>query len=319
MTRFQALLVCLLCTYMLPAQQLPLFTQYRENIGILNPAALSMDFLVHENNVSFGASYRRQWVGIDSAPKTQVIHGEYVYAESSSIGLIAGGHLINDQTGPTGFTGMYGRIAGIISDDPYDGGIVGGISLGVVQYRVNISDIEFREGGDILTTEDQSQIYPDVGVGVYYYQRLNMNGFLDDAQFYAGLSVPQVIGLDLEFKDLDGNFYTKRVQHYYGFIGLYKYLRGDGFLEPSVWVKYTENVPINIDFNLRYQMSGGFWLGAGGSSAATVHLESGFVLGENSGMENHLRIGYGFDYSFRSFGPYAGTSHELSIAYSFGN
>ena len=47
--------------------------------------------------------------------------------------MVVGGYLINDQTGPTGFTGAYGRFAGIISDDPYFGGLSFGISLGVVQ------------------------------------------------------------------------------------------------------------------------------------------------------------------------------------------
>jgi len=63
------------------AQQLPLFTQYRENIGIINPAAFNQDFLIYENNLSFGASYRRQWVGLESGPQTQTIRGEYLFSE----------------------------------------------------------------------------------------------------------------------------------------------------------------------------------------------------------------------------------------------
>jgi len=296
------------------AQQLPLFTQYRENTSVLNPAAFSHDYLLYENNLSFGASYRRQWVGLDSGPSTQTIRGEYLFTEMGSFGLAVGGHLMNDQTGPTGFTGLYGRVAGIITNDPWDGGLSIGISAGAVQYRVNVTEIYLRDPGDILANDDQSQIFPDVGVGIYYYKLIS-DGFLEESHVYGGVSIPQVVGLNLEFEDEAGNFYTKRIQHYYATLGLYKYI-DEGFLEPSVWVKYTPNAPLNIDFNLRYQMSGNFWVGAGGSTSGTVHLEGGLLIGENMGFDSTVRIGYGFGYSFTSFGPAAGSSHEINVSYS---
>ncbi|MEM9820364.1 MAG: PorP/SprF family type IX secretion system membrane protein [Bacteroidota bacterium] len=319
MTRFLLLAFILSLCIPLSAQQLPLFTQYGEQVGLVNPAAVSNDFLLYEHNVSFGASYRRQWLGLESAPKTQSIRGEYIFADTEGIGLIAGGHLINDQTGPTGFTGIYGRIAGIFSDDPYDSGISAGFSLGLVQYRVNISDIKFLELNDVLITEDQSQLYPDVGFGVYAYKRLSGGGWLDDSQVYGGISVPQLFGLDLEFKDDNDQFFTRRLQHFYGLLGLIKYLDDGKYIQPSIWVKYVPNVPVNIDFNFRYQLATNFWLGTGASTAGTVHLETGVILGEEAGYGNHFKVAYGFDYSFRTFGPAAGTTHEINLFYSFGN
>ncbi len=297
------------------AQQLPLFTQYRENTSALNPAAFSHDYLTMENNLSFGASYRRQWTGINSGPQTSILRGEYIFSDLGSFGLVAGGHLMNDQTGPTGFTGIYGRLAGIITDDdPYYGGLSVGLTVGVVQYRVNVSEIFLRDAGDILAMDDQSQIYPDVGVGVYYYKLID-DGFLDESHVYAGISVPQTFGLNLEFEDEGGGFSTKRIQHYYATAGLYKYF-DEGYIQPSVWVKYVQNAPLNIDFNLRYQLAGNFWIGAGGSTSGAMHIEGGFLLGENMGFDNTLRIGYGYDYSFTSFGPSAGSTHEINLSYS---
>lgn len=297
------------------AQQLPLFTQYRENLGIINPASLNGDYLLYENNLSFGASYRIQWVGFDSAPRTQTIRGEYIYNTSGGVALVFGGYLLNDQTGPTGFTGAYGRIAGILSNDPDFNGFSVGLNFGAVQYRVNVSDIRLRQLNDVLTMDDQSKIFPDVGVGAYYYQVLN-GGFFDGDYLYAGLSIPQIIGLDLEFTDDTGSFNTKRIQHFYGLLGLYKFFSNDSYLEPSVWVKYTPDVPVNVDINLRYQFEANFWLGTGVSTAGTFHLETGLVLGENIGVDGNLRIGYGFDYSFRSFGPSVGTTHEINVSYA---
>ena len=299
------------------AQQLPLFTQYRENTSILNPASFSHDYLLYDHNLSFGLSYRRQWTDLKTGPRTQTLRGEYIFDDIGSFSLVAGGYLLNDQTGPTGLTGVYGRIAGILTDDPYYGGFSIGLTAGAVQYRVNVSEIRLRESGDILGMDDQQQIYPDVGLGIYFYKLLEGSGFLGGSHFYSGLSVPQVIGLNLAFEDEEGKFHTKRVQHFYAHVGLYKYI-GDGFLEPSVWLKYTPNAPVNVDLNLRYQMASKFWLGAGGSSAGAVHLETGMLIGENVGFNNNLKIGYGFDYSFTSFGPFAGAAHEINLSYTFG-
>jgi len=318
MPGFRLLAILLLfCTVQgLRAQQLSLFTQYRENSTIINPAAVESDYLAYGLNVSFGASYRNQWVGISGSPTTQVVRGSYLADGMSGVALMAGGHIINDVTGPTGLTGFYGRIAGILTDDPSYGGFSIGLSAGYVQYRVNGSEIVFREGTDNIGTTDQSQMYPDVGLGLFFYKAAG--GRFVDNYFYAGVSVPQVFGLDLTFQNDDGEFVTKRVQHIYGQVGFYKFFDNNSFLEPSVWFKYAPNVPTNIDINLRYQLPSTLWVGAGVSTAQNVHLEAGLVLGENIGLDNTLRFGYGYDYSFSSFGPTAGNTHEINVTYSFG-
>lgn len=316
MTSIRLLPFFLLVSFALQGQQLSLFTQYRENMTLINPAGMESDFLTFGQNLTLGASYRAQWVGLTNGPTTQTIRASYVNTEASGVTFLAGGHLINDQTGPTGFTGIYGRIGGVISGDPEYSGLAIALSAGAVQYRVNASEIRLRDQGDVLGTQDQSQIYPDVGVGIFYYQVLG-NGWNDTDMFYAGLSVPQVIGLDLTFQNDEGEFFTRRVQHVYGQLGLIKFFDNDSFLEPSAWLKYAPGAPVNVDVNLRYQLPSSIWVGTGISTASNVHLETGFSLGSNVGFDNTIRFGYGFDYSFRSFGPTTGTTHEINMTFSF--
>ncbi len=295
----------------LQAQQLSLFTQYRESANVINPAAMESDFLAFGQNLTVGASYRTQWVGLKNAPTTQNVRVSYLNKEYSGVTFMAGGHLFNDRTGPTGFTGLYGRFAGVLTSDPEYAGLSIGLSVGAVQYRVNASEIFLRDENDVLGTQNRSQLYPDVGVGIYYYQTVGAtNNYI-----YAGLSVPQAIGLDLTFKNDAGEFFTKRVQHFYGTFGYYKFFDNDSFLEPSMWLKYAPNAPINVDFNLRYQMPGALWIGTGASTARNFHLETGVMLGNS--FDNTIRIGYGFDYSFSSFGPTAGGTHEINLTFSF--
>ncbi len=302
----------LLCSIALRGQQLSLFTQYRENAVIINPAAMESDFLAFGNNLSFGASYRAQWTGIRSAPRTQTLRASFVSKRFAGVTPLLGGHIINDQTGPTGFTGVYARIGGVVTGDPEYGGFAVALTAGAVQYRVKASELFLRDDGDVLGSTNQTRIFPDVGLGLFYYQMVGDGNF-----FYSGVSVPQALGLDLTFKNENGQFYTKRVQHVYGTIGFYKFTGGgDGFIEPSVLFKYAPNAPLNVDVNLRYQIPGSLWVGAGMSSARAVHLETGFLLGESLGFDNIFRVGYGFDYSFSSFGPAAGATHEINLTIS---
>lgn len=311
MTRILPLFMLLMAPCAIFAQQLSLFTQYRENATIVNPAAIEGDFFAYGQNLTFGLSYRAQWVGLTNGPRTQTLRGSYLNTEYSGVTLLAGGQIINDQTGPTGFTGVYGRIGGVVTDDPEYSGLSIGLSAGLVQYRVNASDIRLRDPNDVIGSQDQAQLFPDVGLGVYYYRMVGDGDF-----FYSGISVPQVIGLDLTFQDENGEFFTKRIQHFYGLLGFYKFFDNDSFLEPSIWVKYAPNAPFNADINLRYQLPSSFWIGTGISTGGNFHVDAGIIIGQNT-FDNTIRLGYGFDYSFSSFGPTAGSTHELNLTLSF--
>ncbi len=252
-----------------------------------------------------------------------MIRGEYIFTGANTVGLLAGGYLINDQTGPTGLSGAYGRIAGILTDDPYWGGFSLGLTFGLVQYRVKGTEIEFLDEGEVLSNSDYYQIHPDVGFGLYYYKAMD-KGFFKDDIFYTGVSIPQTLGFDLTFTDDNGEFYIHRIQHYYALIGLYKNISELNYFEPSIWFKYTPNAPINIDLNLRYLFTRGrgyfarpfFWLGTGYSFNQSIHLEVGFFLNDLFD-DSHIKIGYGYDYGFNTYGPFFGNTHELNLSLSF--
>ncbi len=314
MNKLILFVLTLLFSQHLFAQQLPLFSQYRENYIAINPAMVSTEYLLYQQNLSFGASYRTQWKDFEGAPETQFLRGEYLH-ETRGFSLLTGGYLINDQTGPTGLTGVYGRIGGILAEDPYYGGISIGLSLGAVQYRVNTNELRLRDGNDILASDSKTQFYPDVGVGIYYYKQFS-GGFFDDDYVYAGVSIPQAIGLNLEFQDESGDFSVMRTRHFYAQAGFFHILDGESYIELSSWAKFVEGAPVNVNINLRYQTDSNIWVGVGGSTAGTAHIETGVQLGENAGFDNTVRIGYSFDYTFSSFGPSVGNTHEFSIAYS---
>ncbi len=292
------------------AQQIPLFTQYRQHATIINPAMITSDYIIYENNISVGVSHRTQWRAIENHPVTQTLIGDVLLPSKGSVSLTLGGYCINDQTGPTGFTGAYGKVGAILSDDPYYSGLSIGLTAGAVQYRVRFEELRLRDFSDNVPLLNQSKVFPDVGLGIFYYNRFT-SGQLDNTMLYGGVSIPQVFGINLEYDDIVGMSSIRRIQHVYGQVGFYKFLKNETFVEASAWAKYAPNTPVSIDFNIRYQLSSGFWLGTGLSTAGISHVETGFVIGEQ------LRIGYGFDYAFTTFGGLTGGAHELHVNYAF--
>lgn len=307
----------LLFSVTLWSQQLPLFTQNREYHAIINPASVNNDYFQDEKFLSFGMSYRAQWERIEGHPVTQVIRAEYIH-DGGKVNLLTGGYILNDQAGSIGSTGAYGRIAGIVTDDPYYGGLSLGFNVGAVQYRINADEFRPRDNGDFTLFEQVNKTYPDVGFGAFFYKRLS-KGWLDDDVIYGGLSVPQIFNINSQFSDTNGNgFGIERLQHFYGLLGLYKYTNEDRFIEPSVWIKYTSNAPLAFDFNLRYLLVAnygfGMWIGTGISTNGKYHIETGVRMGE----DNRLKIGYAYDYAFTTFGPVTWSTHELNVSYAMG-
>lgn len=295
----------------LAAQQLSLFTKYRENATIINPAAVESDYLISEGdyNLSVGANYRRQWVGLENAPETQTLRFSYVNNNLSGATWHAGAYVVNDQTGPTGYTGFYGRVGTIIGRNPEYAGISIGLTAGYVGYRVRSSDLMVRDPGDPLTGVDQTQSHPDIGFGVFAYNYVG-----NDHMLYGGVSVPQLLGMDITYTNDDNEFDIQRLRHYYGSAGWYWFTGSASWLEVSTWIKYVEGAPLNADVNVRYQLPSAPYIGLGLSTAGNFHFEAGINVGQSYNADANFRIGYGYDYSFSSFGPSAGGTHELQVA-----
>jgi len=280
------------------AQQIPLLNQNAEN---LNPAFLSPDLYKYDLPTTATLRYRNQWTGIKGAPQT--ILGTFSHF-NEDYNLLVGGNLIHDETGPTGFTGLYGK-AGYALTMSKDWQLTFGIKGGLVQYRVRGDELTFLEPGDVAS-ENSMKLFPDFSVGAMLYY---------DKHYYIGFSVPQVFGLDLNFEDEVKDYKIQRVQHYYGTIGARFDLDDESWLEVSSQAAYTPNVPFYINGRLEYEFRHLFWIAANASSAKEAGIGVGTILdvGMNS---NVLKFGYTFSNYFQEYGSHFGTVHEIGISLS---
>lgn len=300
------------CFTGLQGQQLPLFTQYREAIGIINPAAMSSSFFSDEERYSLfaGISARTQWVGRKGTPQTQFIHAEKVL-EGDNVYVLYGGYIINDQVDRIGTTGIYGRASVIITSDPSESGLAVGLSGGMVHYRVRLEGAIVRDPDDELALTNQSRTRPDLGAGIYAWRSLGRKNNL----LFGGISIPQVLGLDVSFRDGEDNtFSIERVRHFYTTLGTRLYLGGEyNYIEPVAWLKYVPHAPIHADMGIRYRFFEYLWIGGGYSTNGNSHVEIGTIIPDSYG-ERDIRIGYGFDGNFSGNVAYYGNSHEINIS-----
>lgn len=311
------ILFCLWSFQEVYAQQLPLFTQYREHHSYINPASLSWDYFTYRYRFSIGLSHRSQWVNVEGAPNTQLLHGEYIWQTEGNFSLLTGGHLLKYDMNPVSYTGSFGRLVGFFSNDIYEGALAVGLSFGGIQYSVDTRSVTFRDANDIIATENRSRWFRDAGLGVFYYKQLH-GELVEGDNIYAGISIPQLFVIDLEFDNGDDNTYQlERIRHFYANLGYYKYLNEDSFIESSIWVKYIPNVPLHADANLRFQYSNIAWIGVGYATSNSLHFEAGVLLGENLGLHNLLRIGYGYEsFTSRLNRTGFGNTHEVNLSYA---
>lgn len=314
------LLLCSLPAF-LCAQQLPLFGQYRENHAFINPASLSSNYWNQETPYrnELGVTYRRQWVGLEDGPLTMTARYEVIPAKFRSVfGLQA----ISDKTGPTGQNGAQLRYAYLLMDNDGNSGqwlSVGG-SMGYYQYYYHGDEIIFRDAGDAVGAQNITTGQVDANVGIFYAAEIGDRRKV----FYCGASMMQIASVTFA----DG---LKRTPHFYGNIGFFKNMETRNeesyFIEPSAWVRYVPNTPVQLDLTCRFHTPNYFWVGIGQSfsvSAAdggkalkgnNLLFEAGVTLGDKDYGNQLTRIGFGYHRSFTRFGAYLGNTYEFNATY----
>ena len=290
------------------SQQLPLYSLYRENSFMLNPAiAGSADHAIAS------ICYRQEWIKVQEAPRT--VLGSYTTPiRKKNIGL--GISLSNDQTGPTSYTGLTVAAAYHISFEkinPFrwpeflrNSKISIGLSGSLYQYRLNSGELLTDIPNDnAINTTAKSTWLPNAGLGIYYYYD----------KFYTGFSIPNVIPLNESFNDQNTVSNIKQALTYEvvagGKIPINQGWKNILNIEPLVWFRYEKNAPWQVDGNVRIRYKNLFWVGVGYRSLSNIVADAGVIIKE------HIEISYAYDQSVSDLHTYLGSSHEILVAYHF--
>lgn len=306
-------------------QQLPIYTQYKLNGHVLNPAISGA-----YGFTTINLTTREQWLGFKGSPNTYTLSGEWRLLKRGagvSSGLLGikrlqksregrvglGGVVFRDNNGHVSRTGAKFSYAYHIK--LYSSQLSFGVGLSAFQFKVNTDDLVFPEDDtrpDPILSDDfrESLFSPDATVGVFYLAR----------NFYAGISGEQLFQSLIKLNSSLDEY--KLLRHYYINSGYQFYISDDYRLEPSILLKVSEqdvkgiadklsSLKYQTDINIRLFYKDDYW---GGLSYRT----NGDIVAMGGVRYQNFYIGYSFDYTLSRIMNYSYGSHELSLGYRFG-
>lgn len=216
------------------SQQIPLYTQYMFNDFIINPAiAGTHDYFQAKSN------NRYQWAGLVDHPFTAVLS---VYGPFMNQDMGYGGYIFSDVTGPTSRTGLYGSYGYNIKVDR-DIRLSFGLSLGLLQYKIDGTKIEFLDE-ELTAGKVQTAYLPDANIGVYVYA----------SNYYGGISAHQLLNNRMSISSLENgqSEVFNRLRSHFFLHGGYKYnIDHDFDLEPTLLFKYVYPTPPQVDISCK--------------------------------------------------------------------
>lgn len=282
--------------YSASAQQDVLLSQYMFNHVLVNPAyAGSKDYMMAS------LLYRKQWVNFDGAPETQVasIHGPLGITR-----LGWGVTLAHDNIGITDRTDAHLNLSYQL---PVSNKLKLGMGLkfGVANFSSDFTKLKYWDANDPIYAEGkQSNLLPNIGAGL----------LLHSDKFYLGLSVPSVLSYDsTRTLSVDAaNKVINQVRHYFVSTGVALEVSPDVVIRPSILMKYTQNAPVEFDFNVNFLLAQRLWVGA------SYRTEDAIVGIIELQLTKKLRMGYSYDFTTTDIKNYSSGSHEIMLGYDFG-
>lgn len=274
------------------AQQDPQYTQYMYNMSVLNPAYATDN----PDIINFGALYRAQWVGSDGGPTTGTFFAHSPIAKKVEMGL----SLIHDQIGDVvKQTNAFVDFAYVLKLNEKQK-FSFGIKAGATFFSTNFNGFVYSdELPDPAFAENLSRVFPNVGVGTFYFGE----------NYYLGLSSPNL----LRTKHLErenGIIATGVEEIHYFFTGGYVFNLNDNLkFKPAFMSKVVTGAPMSIDLTGNFLINNVFEIGAGYRWDDSV---SGLV---NFKVSPSVRIGYAYDYTTSNLGRFNSGSHEVMILF----
>lgn len=278
------------------AQQEPHFTQYMNNMSVVNPAYATATPAL----LNLGSLYRYQWAGVEGAPKTLTL-----FAHAPINEKIEGGFsLVSDNIGDgakkeTNFFADFAYVLKLDEKQKLSFGLKAGfssISTNFNGFRLNSGDVST----DKAFAENVNETVPNVGVGAFY--------FTD--KYYVGLSTPNLLSAEHIKSSAEVNSFGPREIHTY-LTGGYVFDINEAFkLKPAVMAIFVKGAPVSVDLTANVLYNEKFEFGAAYRFGDAVSVLM------NVNVTPNLRVGYSYDYVTSNLSQFSSGSHEIMLLYN---
>ena len=285
--------LCLLFVKITNAQVAPYYTQYMFNDYLVNPAVAGT-----YNHFQVRANSRIQWMGMDG-PRTMSIAGYGPFKERD---MGYGGYVYNDVTGPESWTSLGGSYAyNIAISEAWR--ISGGISLGVMQYKLDGQKIQMDDEiyDPVIPEGVESRTIMDATAGIYAWT----------SYYYVGISAHQLLGnkYGIETDSVQG--ISRLTQHVYLSGGASFILNRDFAITPSLLLRYTSPVLVQAEINAKVTYQRIVWGGLSYRTGDAIAIMGGY------NYENKIYIGIAYDLPISDIRRYTAGTMEVMIGYRF--
>ena len=296
-TYFLAIIMVLLLSAIdARSQQAPQFTQYMFNSMYYNPAYAGV-----EGVTKMTALFRSQWTGYTptldegGAPVTEVITmSTPIFRFQSGFGA----YIVNDKTGP--LTSLEVQLAYAYHLAIKNSKLSFGVNAGLFSQSINFSKYRPANQGDPLLPEGQeSQLRPDLGLGVYYRS----------PKYFVGVGFSHVLRAEFDFgtDGLRNALPTNMtLTGGYDYELTYNIIVTPTLLFKSDFNRYSFDLSVIGTYNDK--MWGGLSYRQGDAAA--------IILGYSLFKDNTLKLGYSFDYVVHNQDAKQPTSHEIMLSYA---
>jgi type IX secretion system PorP/SprF family membrane protein len=271
------------CSVPLMAQQDPLYSQYINNLLLINPA-----YSGSTTDLNMSAMYRKQWVGFDGSPSTFNANGHIALSNNRmGAGLIVLQDKIgSDKTSEITFT--YGYHLPLNNKITLSFGLQGG----AINYYSDYSDLKINPADSKFS--NQSVWKPNLGTGL----------ILKSEKFLLSLSVPKLLKASSTVEQLSTSLYN---QHAY-IMGAYVFQLSYRIkVKPWILARMVSGAPASFDYGASLKVDDSYSLGLFTRNFDTYGTFAQINLGDN------LRFAYVFELPTKNSVGTQFTTHELTL------
>lgn len=278
------------------AQQDPEYTHYMYNMNIVNPAYATGT----QAMLDLGILYRSQWAGAIGAPKTFNFFGHTSLSKKVEMGL----SIISDDIGDGALKedNFYADFAYVL-DVSSKAKLSFGLKAGFTSFKTNFNGFQFESGDsstDQAFSDNVNSIFPNVGVGAYY--------FTDN--YYLGLSAPNLFSSKHIEESSGINAFGSEKIHMF-FTGGYVFNLSDTFkLKPAFMSKIVPGSAVSLDLSANVLFNEKFELGAAYRWDDAVSALMSIKVSPS------INVGYAYDYTTSNFGQFNSGTHEVFVLFN---
>ncbi|MFK5879470.1 MAG: type IX secretion system membrane protein PorP/SprF [Flavobacteriaceae bacterium] len=280
-------------SFVIFAQQDPLYTQYMYNMSVINPAYTTSDI----GTLNVGLLHRNQWVGVVGAPKTSNLFLHTPINNNIEVGFSFTNDNVGDVIKENNFYGDFAYKLNLKNHKTLSFGLKAGIS----SLDVDFTGFELEDPSDFgFVFQNIHKTFFNFGAGVYY----NTNNY------YIGLSVPNLLKSQ-HLDKVNGQYQGIEESHWF-LTGGYVFEVNKQFkLKPAFMAKAVNGAPISLDITANVLYLEKVELGVAYRIKDAV---SGLI---NFRVSRTFRVGYAYDYTTSNLGNYSSGSHEILLLFDF--